>query len=172
MDFRRPLVLGGFLVLCLLFLSAITVAVGTPEPTVTFENQDNETYYVTVYTVSDEDVAGYLNFEVTTDEGDRRLVTYEDLVWPGEYENVTLVDDGVDTQTFVVEPGETKHGIVTGWSQGDVTVYISERGPEREHDTSRTITCESRGQSHSLTLEESGSGSSSTCAGGFGWVFR
>ena len=171
MDFRRPLVLGAFLVLCLL-LSAITGAVGTPEPTVTFENQDNETYYVTAYTVSDEDVAGYLNFEVTTDEGDRRLVTYEDLVWPAEYENVTLVDDEVNTQTFVVEPGETKHDVVTGWSQGDVTVYISEHGPEREHDTSLTVACGNRGQSHSLTFEESGSGSSTSCAGGFGWVFR
>ncbi|QFU84351.1 hypothetical protein [Natronorubrum aibiense] len=172
MAFRRPfLLVGGVLVLCVL-LAATVFAVGTPEPTVTLENQDNETHYVTVYTVSDEDVAGYLNFEVTTDDGDRRLVTYEDLVWPRYYENVTLVDDGVNTQTFIVKPGETKHGIVNEWSQGDVTVYIDERGPERKHDNSRTVSCGSRGQSHSLTLQEAGSGSSISCAGGFGWIFR
>ncbi|WP_255681659.1 hypothetical protein [Natrinema sp. SYSU A 869] len=156
---------------CIL-LAATTFAVGTPEPTVTFENQDNETHYVTVYTVSDKDTAGYLNFEVTTDEGDRRLVTYEDLVWPGYYENVTLVDEGVNAQTFVVESDETKHGVVNGWSQGDVTVYIDERGPKREHTTSRTVTCGSRGQSHSFTLQESGAGSSISCAGGISWIFR
>ena len=34
-----------------------------------------------VYTVLNEDAAGYVNFEVTTDDGDRKLVTYEDLIF-------------------------------------------------------------------------------------------
>ena len=168
---RRLLLLGGALVLAG-FIAALAIGVGTPEPTVTLENQDNETHYVTAYTVPDEDAAGYLNFEVTTDDGERQLVTYEDLVWAGYYQNVTPVNEGVNTQTFVVEPGETKHDFVDGWSSGDVTVYVNERGSQREHVTSRTISCGSRGQSHSFTLQESGSGGSYTCAGGFGWLFR
>lgn len=170
---RRLLLLGGVGILVVGgFIVALAIGVGTPEPTVALENQDDETHYVTAYTVPDEDAAGYLNFEVTTDDGERQLVTYADLVWAGHYENVTLVDEGVDAQTFVVEPGETKHGVVDGWSSEDVTVYVNERGSQREHVTSRTVSCGSRGQSHSFTLEESGSGGSVSCAGGFGWIFR
>jgi len=168
---RRSFLIGGLLIVCLL-LAGTALALGTPEPTVTFENQDNETHYVTAYTVPDEDAAGYVNFEVTTDDGDRKLVTYEDLVWPGYYENVTLVDSEIDTQTFVVDPGETADGVVTNWSRGDVTVYIAERGPNREHTTSRVITCGNRGQTHSFTLQESGGGGTTVCAGGYSWIFR
>ena len=168
---RRSLLIGSALIVGLLLVGS-AFAVGTPEPAVTLDNQDNETHYVTVYTVPDEDAAGYVNFEVTTDDGDRQLVTYEDLVWPGYYENVTLKDDEIDTQTFVVEPGDTVDGVVTSWSQGDVTVYIAERGPNREHTTSRVVTCGSRGQTHSFTFEDSGGGGTTTCAGGISWIFR
>lgn len=168
---RRSLHVGALLVLCLL-LSGAALAVGTPEPAVTVENQDDERYYVTAYTVQDQDVAGYVNFEGTTDDGDRELVTFEDLVWPHEYQNLTLVDDEIETQTFVVEPDETVDGVVTTWSQGDVTVYIAERGPDREHTSSRIVTCGTRGQTHSFTLKESGMSSATTCGGGYDWIFR
>lgn len=168
---RRSLLVGGALLLAVILVSG-SLGIGTPEPMVTLENEDNATYHVTAYTVKDADTAGFLNFEVTTGDGDRRLVTYEELVWPGEYRNVTLVDDGVNTRSFVVEPGETTTGTIDGWSRGDVTVYIVERGSEKEHAGSRTITCGRRGQTHSLTLEPSGSGGSSTCTGGFGWLLR
>jgi hypothetical protein len=171
MALRRP-VRAGAVVLLFSVLLVGSGLIGTPEPTVALENEDTDTYYVTAYTVADQDAAGFLNFEVTTEEGEQRLVTYEELVWPGEYHNVTLVDDGIDTQSFVVEPDETVSGTIEAWSHGDMTVYIAERGSEREHTTSRVVTCGSRGQSHSFTLEESGGGSSSSCAGGFGWIAR
>ncbi|SEH64280.1 hypothetical protein SAMN05192561_11828 [Halopenitus malekzadehii] len=171
---RRSLLVGSALLLVLLgvVLTSGTLGLGTAEPVVTLENQDDATYYVTAYTVEDADAAGFLNFEVRTEDGERRIVTYEELVWPGEYRNVTLVDDGIDGRSFVVEPGETTTKTIDGWSRGEMTIYIVERGPERNHTSSRTITCGRRGQTHSLTLEPTGSGGSSTCAGGFGWLFR
>ena len=169
---RRSLLVGGGLLVLTLVLTSGVLGVGTPEPVVTLENEDDATYHVTAYTVTDADAAGFLNFEVTTEDGQRRLVTYEELVWPGEYRNVTLIDDGVDVHAFTVDPGETTTGTIDGWSRGDATVYVVERGAEREHTSSRAITCQRRGQTHSLTLEPSGSEGSSTCAGGIGWLLR
>lgn len=169
----RHSVVGG--AVFLLLMSVILVgsgSIGTPEPTVTLENDDTVTYHVTAYTVDNPDVAGSLNFEVTTEDGEQRLVAYEQLVWPDGHRNVTLVDEGIDSQSFVIEPNETVSGTLEGWSDREMTIYIVERGPDREHSRSQSIRCESRGQSHSLTMADGGSGGSSTCASGLGWLFR
>ena len=169
---RRLAILLLALLLGTVFAGA-AFAVGTPEPMVTLENEDTESYRVTAYTTEDLDEAGYLNFEVTTADGDRRLVTYADLVWPEDYRNVTLVDDGVNQQSFSVGPNETVTEPLEGWTRGDVTIYVVERGDERPHKWSRTVTCGSRGQEHELRFEdESRFGGSSVCAGEFGWILR
>lgn len=146
--------------------------VGTPEPVVTLENDDDVTYRVTAYTVEDRDAAGYLNFEVT-DGDERRLVTYADLIWPDGYRNVTLVDETVDRDEIVVGPDETVTDSLEGWTRGDVTVYVVERGEDRVHERSQTVSCDRRGQEHELRFSsDSGAGSTTTCAGGFGWLLR
>ena len=172
MVLRRPVVVGAGLLLVITVLLVSSGSIGSPEPTVTLENEDTVTYRVTAYTVDNPDVAGFLNFEVTTEDGEQRLVTYEELIWPAGYRNITLVDEGVDSQSFVVEPNETVSESVEGWSDGEMTVYILERGPDREHYRSRTVMCERRGQSHSFTMRDGGGGSSSRCDSGLGWLFR
>lgn len=169
---RRPAILLAVLLLGVALVGG-AVALGSPEPVVTIENGDNVSYRVTAYTVEDTDEAGYLNFEVTTDDGDRRLVTYADLVWPSGYRNVTPVDDDVNSQSFVVEANETTTESVEGWSAGDVTVYVIERGANRTHTRSRTIDCGKRGQEHGFEFtDESDSSGSTLCANGIGWVFE
>ncbi|SDR05093.1 hypothetical protein [Natronobacterium texcoconense] len=163
--------------LALVLLGAVLVGVGfatgTPEPVLTIENDDNVSYQVTAYTVEDLDAAGYLNFEVTTDDGEQRLVTYNDLVWTTSYQNVTLVDEGVNSQSFTVGPNETTTGVVDGWSHGDVTLYIVESDDDETRTWSRTVTCDSRGQDHGLRMAaDSGGGGSTHCGGGFGWMIR
>lgn len=162
--------------LLLVVLAAVLVgagvATGDPKPQLTVENERSTTQYVTAYTVPDTGAAGYVNFAVTTDEGEWRLVTYHDLAWPGEYRNVTLRDEDVPRQEIVVEPNETVTTSVEHWEKGDVTLYIVEEGTNRTHTGTRTVTCGQRGQKHRLTFP-SGSGFSGgyTCAGGFGWLF-
>ncbi|WP_319633705.1 hypothetical protein [Natronorubrum aibiense] len=98
-------------------------------------------------------------------------MTYANLVWPSGYRNVTLVDDGVDSQSFVVGPNETTMCTVDGWTYGDVTVCIVERGDNRTHTWSRTVTCGSRGQDHGLRfVMDSKAGGSVNCTGGIGRV--
>lgn len=170
---RRFAILLSMLLLLGAILVGVTATVGTPEPVVTLENDDDVTYHVTAYTVDDQDAAGYLNFEVTTEAGDRKLVTYADLVWPSGYRNVTLLDEHVNRQSFVVGPNETTTKTVEGWTRGDVTVYVIESGADRTHTWSRTVTCRDRGQEHGLRFsEDGGSGGSTVCAGGIGWIFR
>ncbi|AEH39161.1 hypothetical protein [Halopiger xanaduensis] len=170
---RRSALLLTVLLAAAVAIAGVGVAMGTPEPVLTLENDDTASYHVTAYTVDDRDEAGYLNFEVTTRDGDRRLVSYADLVWPDGYRNVTLVDDGVNRQAFVVGPNETTTEPVEGWTRGDVTVYVIERGDERTHEWSRTVTCGGRGQEHELRFDDdSGGGGSTVCAGGVGWLFR
>lgn len=170
---RRFALLSAVLLATAVAVAGVGVVMGTPEPVLTLENDDTAAYHVTAYTVDDQDEAGYLNFEVTTREGNRRLVTYADLVWPDGYRNVTLVDEGVNRQTFVVGPNETTTKPVEGWTRGDVTIYVIERGDERTHEWSRTVTCGNRGQEHELRFDaDSGTGGATVCAGGFGWLFR
>ncbi|RQH00855.1 hypothetical protein [Natrarchaeobius oligotrophus] len=161
------ILLVGVLLVASLF--AVAVATGSDRPVVTIENDVDDEQHVTVYTVADLDEAGYLNFEVTTADGDRRLATLDDLVWPGEYRNVTPVDD-VHAQEITVGPGENVTTSVEDWSRGDVTVYVVETGENRTHTGTRTITCGSRGQEHTLSPTDAGLGSSTLCAGGFGWL--
>lgn len=165
------------LLLCALLLGAVLVGVaattGTPEPVVTLENDHNVTYHVTAYTVDDLDAAGYLNFEVTTNDGERTRVTYAELVWPSGYRNVTLIDEGVNSQSFVVEPNETTTEPLEGWTRGDVTVYIIQGPDEHARTWSKAVPCGERGQEHDLRFDEDGGfGSTTTCAGGVDWIFR
>lgn len=164
------------LLLCALLLGGVLVGVaattGTPEPVVTLENDDNVTYHVTAYTVEDLDAAGYLNFEVTTDNGERTRVTYAELVWPSGYRNVTLADEGVNSQSFVVGPNETTTEPLEGWTRGDVTVYIVQGPDEHARTRSKTLSCSRRGQEHELRFSDGGFGGTTVCAGGIGWVVR
>ncbi|THE65708.1 hypothetical protein D8Y22_05935 [Salinadaptatus halalkaliphilus] len=163
--------LAALLTLTLLAVSLVglTDVPGDPAPELTVESEDDDTYYVSAYTVADADAAGYLNFEVTTADGDRRLVTLADLVWPRGHQNVRLVDD-VGHQEIVVEPDETVTTTLENWEHGEMTIYVVERGADRTHESTRTIDCGNRGQEHRITLEDGGGGGGHTCASDFGWV--
>ncbi|WP_136718600.1 hypothetical protein [Halorientalis salina] len=138
---------------------------GTTQPTLTVENNDTTSYQLSAYTVESREKAMYMNFRVTTREGERRLKTLSQLVWSDRDRNVTLADDGIPEQHITVAPGEEVTTTIDGWNRGDVTVYIIEehRGNETHRQTA-IKTCTKPGQEHSLTLEEDGSSGSSTCA--------
>ncbi|MCW8171920.1 hypothetical protein [Natrialba swarupiae] len=152
----------------------IGAATGTPEPILTIENENDVEYHVTAYTVEDMDEAGYLNFEVTTEDGDQRILSFADLVWPNYERNVTLVDDGVESHEVTVEPGENVTTTVDGWEHGEQTIYIVEEGENRTHVATLTKSCTSRGQDHGISFSNgSGPSSSTVCTGEFvSWMFR
>jgi hypothetical protein len=86
---RRIAALFALLVL----LSGVSVVAGdivTSPPTMTVTNEDTTTYRVTAYTTDSLQTAMLLNFAVTTEDGERRLVTLSQLVWPEGHRNVTL----------------------------------------------------------------------------------
>ncbi|WP_434531594.1 hypothetical protein ACODNH_21705 (plasmid) [Haloarcula sp. NS06] len=141
-------------------------ASGPSQPTLTVENNDTTAYQVSAYTVESREEAMYMNFEVTTRDGEHRLKTLSQLVWPDSDRNVTLADDGIPTQQTTVAPGETVTTTIDGWTRGNVTVYLVEKIDDNEtHVSTRIRTCPRTGQQHSLTFEEDGGiGGFSTCA--------
>ena len=161
--------------LALLVLSSgISVVAGdtiTSPPTMTVTNEDTTTYRVTAYTTDSRQTAMLMNFAVTTRDGERRLVTLSQMVWPDEYRNVTFVDDGIPTRQVTVDPGEEASMTVTEWTPGNVTVYIVEElGDNKTHVQTEIETCTQREQEHTLTLTESGSSGSSVCASSVDWL--
>lgn len=155
--------LGGF--------SVVGGAVIDAPPEMTVANEDDTTYRVTAYTVESGQTASLMNFEVTTENGERRLATLSQLVWPEGFRNVTLVDDGIPTQRITVEPGEEVTTTIDGWTPGNVTVYIVEDlGDDETHAQTEIKACTDRQQEHSMTFEESGSSGSSTCASNLDWL--
>ncbi|MFC6765575.1 hypothetical protein [Natrinema soli] len=152
----------------LVLLSGLSVAAGAvidAPPTLTVENEDNTTYRVTAYTAENRQTALLMNFAVTAEDGDRRLATLSQLVWPEGFRNVTLVDDGVPTQQVTVEAGDEVTTTIGGWTPGNVTVYLVEDlGDNETHVHTDIETCTERQQEHSLSIAEDGTGGSSTCA--------
>ena len=142
-------------------------ATGTAAPTLTVENQADTPYRVTAYTVESGQRATFLNFAITTRDGERRLATLSQLFWPDGYRNVTLVDRGIPTRRVTVAPGESVTTTVDGWRPGNVTVYLVERlGDDETLRYAELETCTRRGQEHSMTLEGDGKSGSATCTGG------
>ncbi|GAA5433941.1 hypothetical protein [Haloarcula japonica] len=139
---------------------------GSVQPTLTVENNDTTAYQLSAYTVESSEQAMYMNFEVTTRDGERRLKTLSQLVWPDGDRNVTFADDGVPIQQITVAPGETVTTTIDGWARGDVTVYLGEKISDNEtHVYTRMRTCPRTGQKHSVTFKEDGGISgSSLCA--------
>ncbi|MFU1783770.1 hypothetical protein ACM16X_20605 [Haloarcula japonica] len=139
---------------------------GSVQPTLTVENNDTTAYQLSAYTVESSEQAMYMNFEVTTRDGERRLKTLSQLVWPDGDRNVTFADDGVPIQQITVAPGETVTTTIDGWARGDVTVYLGEKISDTEtHVYTRIRTCPRTGQKHSVTFKEDGGISgSSLCA--------
>lgn len=155
--------LGGF--------SVVAGAVIDAPPTLTVENEDDTTYRVSAYTVEDRRTAMLTNFAVTTDDGERRLATLSQLIWPEGFRNVTLVDDGIPTQRITVEPGDDVTTTIDGWEPGDVTIYVVEDlGDNETHVQTELETCPRRRQEHGLTLEEDGASGFSTCSSGIDWL--
>ncbi|WP_049917002.1 hypothetical protein [Halogeometricum pallidum] len=158
----------------LVLLSGVSVAASEvieSPPELTVSNEDNTTYRVTAYTVESRQVAMLMNFRVTTDNGERRLATLSQLIWPEGYRNVTLADEGVPTQRVTVEPGEEVTTTIDGWTPGNVTVYVMEDvGNDETHVQTDIIACPDRGQEHSWTFRDDGTGGSSTCASSLDWL--
>lgn len=163
----------GLLLAVLVALSGVSVVgaeVVDAPPTLTVENDDDTTYRVTAYTADSRADALLTNFRVTTPNGDQRLVTYSQLVWPEDYRNVT-VTDAVPTQRIPVPPNEDVETRVDVWEPGDVTIYILEDlGADETHVWSRLDTCTDRQQEHTIRLGDGYEGGSSVCAGGLGWL--
>lgn len=158
----------------LVLLGGLSVAAGEvydAPPTMTVTNEDDTTYRVTAYTAESRQAALLMNFEVTTRDGERRLATLSQLIWPEGFRNVTLADDGIPTERLTVEPDEEATMTVDGWTPGNVTVYVIEDlGDNQTHVQTKIETCTERQQEHTLTLEDSGSSGSSVCASSVDWL--
>ena len=156
------LLLGVVLVSGYVLYDAVS---GPSQPTLTVENSDTTAYQMSAYTVASREQAMYMNFEVTTRDGEHRLKTLSQLVWSDRDRNVTIADDGIPTQQITVAPGEKKTTTIDGWTRGNVTVYLIEKLGENEtHVSTRIQTCPRRGQEHSVTFKTDGTRGSSTCA--------
>ena len=137
---------------------------GPAQPTLTVENNDTTAYQLSAYTVASRERAMYMNFEVTTRAGERRLKTLSQLVWSDRDQNVTLADEGIPAHHITVTPGEKVTTTIDGWTRGNVTVYIVEEIRNNETHTYTWIkTCTRPGQEHTLTFDEEGTSGSSTC---------
>lgn len=110
----------------LVLLSGLSVAAGAvidAPPILTVENEDDTTYRVTAYTVEDRQTALLTNFAITTEDGERRLATLSQLIWPEGYQNVSVADDGIPTQQVTVEPGRFEDSSSGGDHHGNRSVW-------------------------------------------------
>lgn len=175
MPARRTVALLAALLVLGLLVGGLPGVAGTPTaatPTLEIENQDDTTYRVTAYAVADRDRAMHTNFRVTTRDGERRLATLSQLVWPDGFRNVTLADEGIPAQPIRVGPGENVTTRVEDWKHGDVTVYVMEDlGDGATHVRTDIESCPTRGQEHGITFSNGSSSGSSTCGAGIGWLF-
>jgi hypothetical protein len=165
---RFALVLVG-----LLLASGASIVAGAAidaPPTATFANEDDRSYRITMLTPPDHQTALLTNVAVTTPEGDRRLVTVEDLVWGERYRNASVADD-VPTNQVVLAPGEEVTTTVESWTPGDLTVYIVERRAGAESSVRvDVVTCTQREQQYSRTFENGSASGSSVCASSLDWL--
>ncbi|WP_248909952.1 hypothetical protein [Halocatena marina] len=167
---RRTTALLVVLILLGGFSLAAGEAIDAP-PTLTVTNKDDTTHRVTAYTVEDRQSALLMNFAVTTIDGERRLATLSQLVWPDGFRNVTLTDDEIPTQRITIDPGDEATTTIDGWTPGNVTVYIVEDLENNEtHIKTDIKTCTVREQEHSITLKDSGGGGFSSCSSSVGWL--
>jgi hypothetical protein len=165
---RFTLVLVGLLIASGASLVA-GAAIDAP-PTATFSNEDSESYRITMITPPDRHTALLTNVAVTTQAGDRQLVTVQDLVWHEPYRNVSVADD-VETSQVVVQPGETVTTSVESWEPGDYTVYLIERRAGSDSSVRADIvTCTQRQQEYSRTFENRASSGGSVCASSLDWL--
>lgn len=157
----------------LLLASGVSLVAGATidgPPTATFTNEDDESYRITMITPPDRQTALLTNVAVTTPEGDRQLVTVEDLVWDEPYRNASVADD-VETSQIVVHPGETVNTTVESWEPGDYTVYLIERRAGTDSSVRTDIvTCTQRQQEYSWTFENSGGSGGHVCASSLDWL--
>lgn len=162
------------LLVVLILFGGLSLAAGEAidaPPTLTVTNKDDTTHRVTAYTVEERQTALLMNFAVTTSDGERRLATLSQLVWPDGFRNVTLTDDEIPTQRITVDPGDEATTTIDGWTPGNVTVYIVEDlGDNETHIKTDIKTCTVREQEHSITLKDSGGGGSSSCSSSVGWL--
>lgn len=97
------------------------------------------------------------NFHVTTRDGERRLATGEQLVWPEGFRNVTLADEGVPTTSVTVGSGENETTPIDGCDSGAITVFIVEDiGTNETHEWTNIVTCAPYGNEHRMTLRDGG----------------
>lgn len=163
----------ALLLISVIALSGVSVVGGEvikAPPTLTVENEDDTTYRVTAYTADSRTQALLMNFRVTTPEGNERLVTLSQLIWPDGYRNVTVTDT-VPTQRITVAPNEETTTTIRAWEPGDVTIYLVEDGGNNEtHVWTRFDPCPDRQQEHTIRLQDGYSGGSSVCASGIDWL--
>lgn len=126
-------------------------------PTLTVENGDETPFQVTAYAVEDRQAAMLTNFEVTTEDGDRRLATGSQLVWAKKFRNVTLADEGVPTTWLTVDPGENETTTIDGCGSRAVAVIVFEDvGANERHEWTRVATCSPHRNVHRLRLRDGG----------------
>lgn len=160
---RYPLAL--LVVLLVATLAGCSALSGGNPPTVTVENQDNATYRITAYAVSDVDRPSDVRFRATTEDGDRRSIDAGSLQSGSPYWNVTVAGPA-RSQQFTVSPHATISTTIDVWNASTATVYIIEATDENESLVGgEIVTCQRGGQEHSLTIADGfKKRASSTCA--------
>lgn len=124
-------------------------------PSLTVENRDDAEYRLTAYAVPNVDDPTNVTFRATTESGDRRDVDAADLRGHAPYRNVTLAEDGAQSQQYIAPPNESLSTTVDVWSQDTTVVYVVETTDGNESSAgARVSICEGSGQKHQLTISD------------------
>lgn len=147
---RRSLLAG--LLIIVLIVSAGYVLYATDEsepPTLTVENQDNTTYFITAYAFSDpSDVA----FRATTDNQSRRIIGKPKIY--GGYRNLTAIKEERSSR-FSVSPRSNITREIAVWNSSVILVYIVETTDGNESVLfGEVVNCERGGQEHRLSITD------------------
>jgi hypothetical protein len=149
---RRNLLVGFLIIVLIVVSGSVLFATGEPEPpTLTVENQDNATYFVTAYAFSDpDDIA----FRGTTDNQSRRMIGRPTIY--GGYRNITAVNEE-RSSGFSVSPRSNVTRKVSIWNSSVALVYIIETADGNESVLfGEVVNCERGGQEHRIAIANGG----------------
>ena len=148
---------AALMLLLIASLGGCAALSSTEAPLLTIQNEDDQTYHLSVYVLSDVDDPGEVRFRATSEDGERRTYDVTGLRESAPLRNVTL-DEGAARDDRVTIPAaggsaaSTTSAGINIWEPGYATVYVVESKSDASLVGVHVVTCDGPNQEHSIAI--------------------